>query len=223
LKLASQLDTNAPYASLLLREMLVLFIDQSAPVRHGAHKDGHIRDKIERVSHAERASVLPHLLDTLSIIESILSLSSLRIQKESANEELVVLFRNLWFISTVLGLTFDKTKDAQHHRAFLKSIAFKTPCLLQYTQSKYVETELEYNPFIRKEHGQVSEFFCAEMAGDLTMPLLASLPKLCGMSWKALFTNTNQLQPVVSPTHKLSSSLRWLSSRACVQSLATPL
>lgn len=120
------------------------------------HKDGHIRDKITSVTPADRASVLPRLLDTLSIIETLLASPKVRLPRESSDEEIVVLFRNLWFISTVLGLTMHKTSDAEEHKVILRSIAFKTPCLLQYTQGNYVETELEYNPFIRKEHGQVS-------------------------------------------------------------------
>lgn len=134
----------------------MLFVDQSSPARHGMHKDGHIREKVEAPTPADRASVLPQLLNTLSIIEMIMSSPKIELQKGAADEELVVLFRNVWFISTVLGLTMRKTEDAYQHKAILKSIAFKTPCLLQGTQGNYVDTELEYNPFIRKEHGQVS-------------------------------------------------------------------
>lgn len=119
------------------------------------HKDGHIRDKVEAVTPADRASVLPRLLDTLSVIEVLMSAPKLKLQ-EKPDEEIVVLFRNVWFISTVLGLTLSKTKDGHQHREILRSIALKTPCLLHGTQGNYVETELEYNPFIRKEHGQVS-------------------------------------------------------------------
>ena len=145
--------------------MLVLFVDQSSPARHGTHKDGHVRDNVTTVTPADRASVLPRLLDTLSVIETLLASPQVRLPRESADEEIVVLFRNLWFISTVLGLTMDKTKDARQHKVILRSIALKTPCLLQFTQGNYVETELEYNPFIRKEHGQVSLFACQIRVG----------------------------------------------------------
>lgn len=156
LKLAGNLEDRPEYAILFLRELLVLFVDQSSPARHGMHKDGHIREKVESATPADRASVLPHLLNTLSIIEMVMSSPRIELQKGAADEELVVLFRNLWFISTVLGFTMSNTRDARQHKAILRSIAFKTPCLLQGTQGNYVETELEYNPFIRKEHGQVS-------------------------------------------------------------------
>lgn len=155
LRLAGNLETNPDYAILFLRELLVLFVDQSSPARHGSHKDGHIREAVGSATPADRASVLPHLLNTLSIIEMIMSSPRIELQKGSADEELVVLFRNVWFISTVLGLTLNRTQDASQHKAILRSIAYKTPCLLQRTQGNYVETELEYNPFIRKEHGQV--------------------------------------------------------------------
>lgn len=138
-----------------LREALVLFVDQSAPARHAEHRDGHIRDKEEKVTPSQRTAVLPHLLNTLKIIETLLASPKLETHKRPINDELVVLFRNLWFISTVLGLTLTSSKDTIYHKLALTRIAVKTPCLLFGTPSNYVDTELEYNPFIRKDRGTV--------------------------------------------------------------------
>jgi hypothetical protein len=100
-------------------------------------------------------SSLRQLLDTLALIEALLALPTFHPHREHLTEELALLFRNFWLISTASGLASSAGKDTQLHRACLKSIAAKTPSLLHGTPLNYTETELEYNPILRREHGTV--------------------------------------------------------------------
>jgi phosphatidylinositol 4-kinase len=144
-KLAVNIAKSSNYCNIQLRQLLILFVDQSLPARG-----------VIRLGTEEMRSVLAQLLDTLSLIEGLLSLPSYR-PHHDADDEMVLLFRNLWFVSVALGLTDPSNVDTELHRTALKSIATKSPCLLRGTPVNYVETELEYNPILRREHGQVSE------------------------------------------------------------------
>ena len=127
-----------------LRELLLLFINQSSSAR-----------TVEKSFSFSHTTLNRQLLDTLSVIEIILA--GLDVGSESSfDEELVLLFRNMWLIATALGLMSPSIQKSDGHQVALKNIAAKTPCLLQNTPLNYVETELEYNPILRREHDQVS-------------------------------------------------------------------
>jgi hypothetical protein len=98
-------------------------------------------------------------LETLTIIDAVHALPTFAPHMGTSKdmpEDLVLLYRNMWLLTTCLGLTSPANKDTQLHRAILKRIAVKTPCVLRGTPLNYTETELEYNPILRREHGAVS-------------------------------------------------------------------
>lgn len=141
-RLARLLRNRPELAVIYLRELLNLFVDESAGLRAG------------KLSSEHKVFAYQKLLDTLSVIEILLAAASdddLRLD----GEEIVLLFRNMWFIAVAIGLTDPGNRAADIHRQSLRAISLKTPCLLLHTPLNYVETELEYNPLLRKEHGQV--------------------------------------------------------------------
>lgn len=102
--------------------------------------------------------MLRQLLVTLALIESVHALAHFapHLGSKGMPEDLVLLYRNMWLLATSLGLDSPTSKDTQLHRGYLKRIASKTPCLLRHTPLNYTETELEYNPILRREHKTVS-------------------------------------------------------------------
>lgn len=161
-KLAGSLADKRDFALIFLRELLVLFMDQASPARPvTGHEEHHHHARLHRANSFARGqpAAIPNarqLHDTLQVIATLLRAPSFNPQDEGpVSEEIVMLFRNMWFLSVALGLLDSGRKEAQKHREYLRKIAVKTPCLVTYTPLNYVDTELEYNPLLRKEHGTV--------------------------------------------------------------------
>jgi phosphatidylinositol 4-kinase len=68
--------------------------------------------------------------------------------------ELVALFRNMWFLIVVLGIS-RTLKPSSPVRAALDRIALKTPALVLESAPDYVESDLEYNSILKKDYADV--------------------------------------------------------------------
>ena len=99
----------------------------------------------------------------MSTIESFLeTVASLLLAAESkgtlqaVQESMLSLFRDFWYTVTILGLLSSAHGQPAHRRRSLASIAARTPCLARDLPANYVDSELEFNPILRREAGQVS-------------------------------------------------------------------
>lgn len=226
---------------LQLRELLILFTDASLPARSSGvldHGKSHLHHAGNRRSAPSgESNILPDLLDILTCIEAVMAIPDFEPhvpvfaspadkkagKQGKLSEEIVMLFRNLWFVATVLGLSNQSSKETRPHRNLLKSIAVKTPCLLYGTPLNYVDTELEYNPLLRKEHGQVRSSLSLKKRRHLLILIShqRSLPNIYVPSSVLSCHLRVVISPLVPfPTRRWSSSLRSLFWSRCVPSWA---
>lgn len=71
---------------------------------------------------------------------------------QAPTSELIALFRNMWFLTVVLGIP--TSLDEWHHAA-LARVALKTPALILESAQDYVESDLEYNSILRRDFSPV--------------------------------------------------------------------
>lgn len=92
------------------------------------------------------------LLNIISVVATLLHHSE-HLQPATYKDELVTLFREAWFLCTTTpGLAVDNQDMTAEDRSNLGRIAFKTPCLIQGTDDNYIETVLEYDSVLRRQH-----------------------------------------------------------------------
>jgi hypothetical protein len=102
--------------------------------------------------------MVEQLVSLLLPIDSLLSRNIFDTEAIQAMPmELVNLFRNMWFLSTLFQFTAPDEKEGsamQWQRPALMHIAVKTPPLVSEEAGDALGGEIEYNPVIRQEYAQ---------------------------------------------------------------------
>lgn len=123
----------------------------------------------------------------MSTIESFMeTVAALLLAAESkgtlkaVQESMLSLFRDFWYTVTILGLLNYAHGQAAQRRLSLASIAVRTPCLARDLPANYVDSELEFNPILRREAGQVSRSpFHVHAADETTASTRTAFGKNC--------------------------------------------
>jgi len=95
--------------------------------------------------------------------------------QESPSTEVVALFRNMWFILALFRLTSEDKTMAMNdwQKAALARIATKTPTLVLESAHDYINSDIEYNPVVRKDYSQhVSTMSVCVMCILFIVPIL---------------------------------------------------
>jgi len=152
--LGSRLDGAEGY----LTELLTLFADKGTQTQLVAMQaDVRERDRSKlanlREDSEKRVRDMTAGLAALLIpISELLSHDDYNPQ-ENASPECVALFRNLWLLCVVFGLSGKSGRQqlSEHEASALAIIAKKTPPLVPENANDFVGSELEYNTVLRKD------------------------------------------------------------------------
>lgn len=158
-KLAKGLGNRLDCADGYLVELLTLFADKGTQTQMiamaPAGYDARDREKyIHLKSDSEtRVADMKAWLAALLIPISALLSHSLYHPDRSPSAELVSLFRNLWFLCVVFGLSGQagRKRISEYETQALGIIAEKTPALVLENATDFVASDLEYNSVIRKD------------------------------------------------------------------------
>lgn len=132
------------YAFILLRHLCALFLEQSSYYGRQSSR-----------STIDQTLLLSKLADTLSAIDALMTAHHAVDYMHNLESDLMSLLRNVWFTAIVLDLATPNRRETARHYKHLERLATKTPCLLRGTSNKYLSSELEYDPVLRRESGQV--------------------------------------------------------------------
>ncbi|CAO1625236.1 unnamed protein product [Sympodiomycopsis kandeliae] len=126
-----------------LHELLQLFTEKGQTLQ-SATANG---------SKSEQAELTTDLVGLLPVIAAVVSHPDLHPEVEPSLET-VSLFRNLWFLSVIFGLINKDTSPAS--ATALQVISVKTPTLVPESAHNYLETDLQYNSILKREHSSVT-------------------------------------------------------------------
>lgn len=89
------------------------------------------------------------MLELLPVLDAFFTASTLS-QDREVPQEIVALFRNMWYLCVLSGFLSTASVLADWQRAILVRIAVNTPGLLEGAGDDFVETGLEFNPVLRR-------------------------------------------------------------------------
>jgi phosphatidylinositol 4-kinase len=155
--LAKGLDKRLDCADGYLVELLTLFADKGTQTQMIAMAPSvfDTRDK-EKLAHlrqdseARVADMKSWLAALLVPISTLLAHTSYHPDR-APSSDLVVHFRNLWFLCIVFGLCGTGHNMHEHEVNALQTIAEKTPALVMEGANDFVASELEYSSVLRKD------------------------------------------------------------------------
>ncbi|CAG8689893.1 17249_t:CDS:10, partial [Rhizophagus irregularis] len=137
LDLASRLNSRPEFYGLYLLRILSLFVEKGVVIQQTVEKNG----RLQVTSLAGEIGIL------LPVLKTLLSHDDFKAHM-NASEELVSLFRNLWFHCVLYGFVSEETW-MREWRDSLVVIAQKTPPLVQ-ESTNYLESDLEFNSVLRR-------------------------------------------------------------------------
>ncbi|CAG8451375.1 73_t:CDS:10 [Funneliformis mosseae] len=137
LYLASRLNSRPEFYGLYLLKILSLFVEKGVVIQQTVEKNG----KFQITSLAGEIGIL------LPVLKTLLSHDDFT-DHINSSEELVPLFRDLWFHCILYGFVSEETWIPEW-RESLVVIAQKTPPLVQETIN-YLESDLEFKSVLRK-------------------------------------------------------------------------
>ncbi|GES90544.1 phosphatidylinositol 4-kinase [Rhizophagus clarus] len=137
LDLASRLNSRPEFYGLYLLRILSLFVEKGVVIQQTVEKNG----RFQVTSLAGEIGIL------LPVLKTLLSHDDFKAHM-NASEELVSLFRNLWFHCVLYGFVSEETW-MREWRDSLVIIAQKTPPLVR-EATNYLESDLEFNSVLRR-------------------------------------------------------------------------
>lgn len=151
-------ETEGGRKEIFLVELLQLFADKGMQLQTLASS--------EHSSREETAELNTDLAALIPVIDALLSHNDINPQLEPTTE-IVVLFRNMWFLAVLFGYASSQAAHASAAgtdakqtpqqaqaalvTAALRRIALKTPALVPETAHNYLESDLEYNSVLKRE------------------------------------------------------------------------
>lgn len=151
-KLANNLaGSQSERAESYLTELLQLFVNKGLHVQQNTVKSGGAR---------ANQDLLNQLIALLPVIDNVLAIENFEPHVDTP-PNLVVLFRNVWFLIILFGFLSPHSNISDWQRISFSKLAVKTPCLLRGTGANYVESDLAYNSVLRSDFPQTVRFFLA--------------------------------------------------------------
>ncbi len=148
--LARGLGAEAELCDIYLEDLLTLFIDKASQLQAIPSSSS------ERQPSNQASSLISQLAGLYLPIDAVLAHQHKSASKETS-PELIVLFRNMWFLSALLGLSGSSSPHVtESTRQSLARIASKSPALVVESDRDYVASGLEYNAIFRRDYAQAS-------------------------------------------------------------------
>lgn len=159
--LARRLSAKPEYYSTYLNSLLSLFVENGNTIQRTLSK---LKKEAEYPLTSKLGMLLP-------VMRALLDHDDFNPHLD-ASEEMVSLFRNMWFHCVLFGFVTESMWIREWHDS-MQVIAKKTPVLVIESATKYIESDLEYNSVLRG--GNMAEQNLAAMRQKLTsfLPALA--------------------------------------------------
>ncbi|KZV73387.1 atypical/PIKK/PI4K protein kinase [Peniophora sp. CONT] len=143
-RLAQELHQRPELYDVYLTELLTLFSDQGVAIQNALTQDKALKPE----------TMVEQLVSLLLPIDALLAHADYT-PRTQASPELVVLFRNMWFLCTLFQLGAQEEKEAsatEWRRPALARIAVATPPLISEDAHDTFVSDVEFNPSIRLDY-----------------------------------------------------------------------
>jgi len=135
-----------------LEELLSLFVDKGSQIQN--QSVSRQTKEVEKDLAGRVSGMTSELAALLLPIDATLANPALAIEAEPS-QDLVASFRNMWLLSTLLGLTNPASPHmTETTTSALGRIAVKTPALVMEEEKDFVSSVLEYNSLFRRDFAQ---------------------------------------------------------------------
>ncbi|TFY82561.1 hypothetical protein EWM64_g1445, partial [Hericium alpestre] len=149
-RLAQELHKRPEFYDLYLGELLSLFGEKGVAIQNAAIQN----------HHAKTEDMIGQLVSLLLPIDALLSHADYNPQN-TASSELVIQFRNMWFLCTLFQFTVPEEKGmspTEWRRPALSRIATKTPSGVSEEAHDSFVSEVDYNSSIRLDYAHTVGF-----------------------------------------------------------------